>query len=294
MDIFNECEKLFSNGEIHKAIDKSKKYIINYTSSYYLKLRIGFLFIMYSWKSTDEEKCKEMIGHSIKLFEDVSKNCTKIELVEQALFQLGALYQSIGEEDKAVEALNKINKSKVNPDMLLANIYMEKNELKKAREMMQSKLYKSINDITFACLGLANSYMKDEKNLCMVEKYYNLSINIKKVFSTDGESILGLSMEYLNFVQMYLKFKDGEKALGMLHKMVEDIKKYDINEPENFSSLWCFNEIPKSKRTITMNLYENIFKIFEAPEFELIRESKEFICIMNDLKNLEKKSLMEK
>lgn len=43
-----------------------------------------------------------------------------------------------------------------------------------------------------------------------------------------------------------------------------------------------------------MNLYENMFKIFEAPEFELIRESKEFICIMNDLKNLEKKSLMEK
>ncbi|MCS4470007.1 helix-turn-helix domain-containing protein [Clostridium botulinum] len=294
MALFSECEKLFSNGEIHKAIDKSKKYIIKYPSSYYLKLKIGCLFTMYSWKSIVEEKCKEMIGHSIKLFEDVSKNCTKIKLVEQALFQLGALYQSIGEEDKAVEALNKINKSKVNPDMLLANIYMEKNELKKAREMMQSKLYKSINDITFACLGLANSYMKDEKNLCMVEKYYNLSINIKKVFSTDGESILGLSMEYLNFVQMYLKFKDGEKALGMLHKMVEDIKKYDINEPENFSSLWCFNEIPKSKRTITMNLYENIFKIFEAPEFELIRESKEFICIMNDLKNLEKKSLMEK
>lgn len=224
MALFSECEKLFSNGEIHKAIDKSKKYIIKYPSSYYLKLKIGCLFTMYSWKSIVEEKCKEMIGHSIKLFEDVSKNCTKIKLVEQALFQLGALYQSIGEEDKAVEALNKINKSKVNPDMLLANIYMEKNELKKAREMMQSKLYKSINDITFACLGLANSYMKDEKNLCMVEKYYNLSINIKKVFSTDGESILGLSMEYLNFVQMYLKFKDGEKALGMLHKMVEDIK----------------------------------------------------------------------
>ncbi len=106
----------------------------------------------------------------------------KIELVEQALFQLGALYPSIGEEDKAVEALNKINKSKVNPDMLLANIYMEKNELKKARKIMQSNLYKSISDITTACFGLANSYMKDEKDLYMVEKYYNLSINIKKVF----------------------------------------------------------------------------------------------------------------
>ncbi|BDB01440.1 helix-turn-helix domain-containing protein [Clostridium botulinum] len=294
MDIFNECEKLFSNGELHKAIDKSKKYIINYTSSYYLKLRIGFLFTMYSWKSTEEEKGMDMIKYSIELYEDIAKNCTKIELVEQALFQLGALYPSIGEEDKAVEALNKINKSKVNPDMLLANIYMEKNELKKARKIMQSNLYKSISDITTACFGLANSYMKDEKDLYMVEKYYNLSINIKKVFSTDGKPILGLSMEYLNYAQMYLKFKDSKKALGMLHKMVEDIKEHDINEPENFRDIWCFNEISNGKRTITMNLYENIFKIFEAPEFDLIRESKEFICIMNDLKNLEKKSLMEK
>ncbi|ABS42689.1 helix-turn-helix domain-containing protein [Clostridium botulinum] len=294
MDIFNECEKLFSNGEIHKAIDKSKKYIINYTSSYYLKLRIGFLFIVYSWKSTDEEKCKEMIGYSIKLFEDVSKNCTKIELVEQALFQLGALYPSIGEEDKAVEALNKINKSKVNPDMLLANIYMEKNELKKAREIMQSNLYKSISDITTACFGLANSYMKDEKNLYMVEKYYNLSINIKKIFSPNGDSILELYMEYLSFAQIYLKFNDSKKAIDMLHKMIYDMKKYDINEPENFRDIWCFNEISNGKRTITMNLYENMFKIFEAPEFDLIRKNEEFIGIMNDLKNLEKKSLIGK
>ncbi len=101
-------------------------------------------------------------------------------------------------------------------------------------------------------------------------------------------------MEYLNYAQMYLKFKDSKKALGMLHKMVEDIKEHDINEPENFRDIWCLNEISNGKRTITMNLYENIFKIFEAAEFDLIRESKEFICIMNDLKNLEKKSLREK
>lgn len=97
----------------------------------------------------------------------------------------------------------------------------------------------------------------------MVEKYYNLSINIKRVFSTDGKSILGLSMEYLNYAQMYLKFKDSKKALGMLHKMVEDIKEHDINEPENFRDIWCLNEISNGKRTITMNLYENIFKILK-------------------------------
>ncbi|EJO5347626.1 helix-turn-helix domain-containing protein [Clostridium botulinum] len=291
MSIFSECEKLFSSGELNKAIVKSKEYIKKYSSSYYLKLRIGFLFTMYSWKSTEEEEGMNMIKYSIKLYEDIAKNCMKIELVEQALFQLGGLYPSIGEEDKAIEVLNKINKSELDPNLLLCNIYMEKNEFKKAREILQSKLYKNINDITFVCWGLANSYMKDKKDLGMVEKYYNLSINIKKILSHNGDSILGLSMEYLNFAQMYLKFKDSKKAIYMLHKMVENIKEHDINKPENFRDIWCFNEIPEGKKTITMNLYENIFKIFESAEFDLIRENKEFISVMNDLKNLENRYL---
>ncbi len=91
-----------------------------------------------------------------------------------------------------------------------------------------------------------------------------------------------------------MKFDESKKTIDMLHKMVEDIGEHDINEPENFRDIWCFNEIPKGEKTITMNLYENIFKIFEAPEFDLIRENKEFIDIINDLKNLEKKSLSEK
>ncbi len=77
----------------------------------------------------------------------------------------------------------------------------------------------------------------------------------------------------------------------MLHKMVEDVAEHDINESENFRDIWCFNEIPNSKRTITMNLYENMFKIFEASEFNLIRKNEEFIDIINDLKKLEKKYL---
>lgn len=294
MNIFSECEKLFSSGNLDEAIDKSKSYIAKYPSSYCLKLRLGLLFIMYSWKGSDKEMSKRMMGYSIQLFEEVSENSSKVELIEQALFQLGALYPTIGEEDKAIEALNKIHKSELDPNVLLAGIYIEKKELKKARELLQSKLYKSISDITFVCLGLSNSYMKDEKDLSMIEKYYNLSLNVKKVFSPKGDSILTLSVEYLNFAQVYLKFNEAEKAIDMLNKMVEDMRKHDINKPGRFRSIWCFNEIPEGKRTITMNLYENIFKIFEAPEFDLIREREEFINIINELKKIEKKYLNEK
>ncbi|MFD3156915.1 helix-turn-helix domain-containing protein [Haloimpatiens sp. FM7330] len=291
MKIFGECEAIFSSGDLDKAIDKSKEYILKYPVTYYLKLRIGSLFTMYSWKSNSEKKSMDMIGYSIELFEDVAKNCTKTKVTEQALFQLGALYPSIGEEDKAIEVLNKIHKSELDPNLLLANIHIKKNELKKAREILQSELYKDISYITFACMGLANSYTKDEKNLSMVENYYNLSINIKKVFYPKCKAALPLSTEYLNFAQIYLKFNEKEKAVDMLKKMLEDIKNNDINKPTEFSSTWCFNEIPQGKRTITMNLYENIFNIFQQPEFDLIRKNEDFIGIINDLKTLEKKSV---
>lgn len=291
MKIFSECESLFSSGDLDKAIDKSKDYVLKYPSIYYLKLRVGFLFTMYSWKSLEEEIRMEMIKYAVELFEDTAKNCSKEELVEQALFQLGVLYPSFGEEDKAIEALNKIHKSQFDPNTILASIYIQKNELKKARKLLQSNLYKSINDMSNSCIVLANSYMKDKKGLNTVEKYYSLSTNIKKIFSPEGYSVLGLSMDCLNFAGTYLKFNETKKAIDMLKDMVEEIRKNDINKPGKLNSVWCFNEIPNGKRTITMNLYENIFKIFEQPEFDLIRECDDFISIISDLKDLEKESL---
>lgn len=292
INIFMECEKLFSSGQLDEAIEKSKKYISKYPYSYYLKLKIGSLFAIYSWKSPDKENgIKKMIGYSMDLFEDVAKNCNKTELVEHALFQLGALYPSIDEEDKAIEALNKIHKSQLDPDVLMANIYMKKKEFKKAREILQSHLYKSINDVSMLCSGLANSYMDDENALYIIERYYNLAINVKKVLSPDGDAVLALSFGYLNFAQVYLKFNEKKKAIRMLQKMIEDLRENDINKLGKFSSVWCFNDIPQGKRTITMNLYENIFKIFEAPEFDLIRDSEEFVSIVRELKELEEKSL---
>ena len=135
MEIFRECEKLFAVGELEKGIEKSKKIISKYPHSYYLKLRMGFLFNMYSWKAKDHEEGMKMICDSIELFEDVANNCHNVDLVEQALFQLGALYPMIEEEEKAVDALNRIRKSQLDPHTLLANIYLNKMNIKSKRDI---------------------------------------------------------------------------------------------------------------------------------------------------------------
>ncbi|CAM3026057.1 Putative DNA-binding protein [Hathewaya histolytica] len=104
-----------------------------------------------------------------------------------------------GKEDKAIDTLNKIPKSQCDPNMILASIYIERNEFKKSRELLQSKLYQSINNISLVCMGLANSYFKEGKDLNIIERYYNLIIDIKNTLSHKGDLTLPLSMDYLNF-----------------------------------------------------------------------------------------------
>ncbi len=290
MRIFKECEAMFSGDDIDEGINRSMEYISKYKSSYYLKLMIGCLFNMYSWKKGEEKIENVMLKYSIELLEDVVKNCNDTKLVEQALFQLGGIYSSIGENDKGIEALNKIHKNDFNVDFMLANIYIDKNQMKEARKIFQGQLWKNMHGMSFVCTGLAKSYIKDKKNLHMVDKYCNLAINVKKVLSPECDKILGMHIEYMNFAQMYLQFGENKKAIEMLYKWINYIKKNDINAPKDFASTWCFNELSEGERAFTLNLYENMSKILEDPVFDPIRESNDFKAILKDLNEITKAS----
>jgi len=76
--------------------------------------------------------------------------------------------------------------------------------------------------------------------------------------------------------------------------MVGSIKEHDINDFGNLNNIWCFNEIERGEKSLTMNLYENIFKMLEDSIFDPIRECEEFIDILTDLKDLEVRSLAKK
>lgn len=292
MKIYSECESCFSRGDdVDKVIELCMNYISKYPGSYFLKFRIGYLFFIYSWKGGSEEKAGEMMQKAIGLFEDVADNSSDIDIVEPSLFELGALYMSVGEQDKAVEALNKIRKSQCDPNDLLAAIYIEQNKHKEARKLLQGKLYQSIFYISHVCMGLANSYLKSGEDFGMVEKYYNLAINIKKSLTPNGEETLSLSTEYLHLATSCLEADKTAKAIESLKTMVEYMKKSDINQIQDINNIWCFSELETREKTITMNLYENIFKMFEDPRFDTIREHEDFISILETIKRLEDKSL---
>lgn len=292
MKIFKECGELFNNGDFNAAVSKSEEYLLKYESSYNLKLKIGFLFIVYLWRTNNKEITRKMKIKTKELFEDIVQNCDKEELVEQALYQLSNIYSSLGRDDDAMEALNKIRKSELNTDVILASIYIKKGEIKKGRGIFQMELYKDIYFSCMVCTSLAESYAENEKDLSAAEKYYKLSISIKKSFAVDKYSVLDLWGEYLGLAKVYLKFNEKKKAVNMLNKMIGDISQNDvINKASRINSIWCFNEIemPKDNKGMKMNFYENVLVILKDPVFDSIKENGDFKDVVNKLNSLKER-----
>lgn len=286
MKLFKECEAAFSSNEnFNAAVELSEDYMKKYPSSYLLKFRIAYLFFAYSWKGGNEEKYNKMIKYSIELLEEVVANSVDVELVEPSLFQLGALYSDLEEYDKAVEVLNKIHRSNCDPNDILSSVYIRQGKLKEARRILQSKLYKSIHDISLTCMSLAGSYRKYEKDFDIAERYSQLPIKFKQA------TALNLFMEYYNLAEIYIQKNDNHKAIETLKLMLEEIKKQDINKVSQINNIWCFNDMEVGERLLTMNLYENISKMLEDPSLDPIRENGEFTDIVEEVRALKDRAM---
>ncbi|SFB12935.1 tetratricopeptide repeat protein [Clostridium frigidicarnis] len=202
------------------------------------------------------------------------------------------MYSSVEEEEKAIECLNKIRKSYCDPNDILASIYIKQNKLNEARKILQGKLSKCIFDISIICISLANAYNNCEDELEIKEKYYKLSLDIKKCIAPYGDAILSSILEYFGLARLYLKHGDIEKALESLQTLVDNFEKGGINSIENKNNLWCFNELKLSNENSSqMNLYENIFCMLDDKMFDQIRHTIEFRDLIEKLNGLQEKSL---
>lgn len=289
-EIYDECVESFNNEEFEVALEKSNSYINKFPSSYTLKFTLASLVFGSSWRIETQEKLDKIIDYVIKLNEDIVANCNDIKLVEPALFCLGSLYSSNGEHDKAIETLNKIHKSQCDPNDILAHIYIEQNKIKEGRRLLQLKLFKAISDISLSCMSLANSYVKLEKDFFMADRYYNLSIEIKKLVQGEIDDVLSLWLEYYFIAQQHLLEGSEEKCIESLELMIKYLKKYPVDINGKVNSVWCFNEVEVNKQdNKTINIYDNILKMLENLQGDIIKDNEKFKDIIKTVKTLKEK-----
>lgn len=288
--IYDECVESFNDEKFKLAIEKSKSYINKFPGSYTLKFKLASLIFGNSWRVETQEKLDEIIDYVIKLNEDIVANCNDIKLLEPSLFCLGSLYSTNGEQDKAMDALNKIHKSQCDPDDILAHIYLEQDKVKEGRRLLQWKLFKAISDISLSCMSLANSYAKVEKDFSIADRYHNLAIEIKKLVQGEKEDVLSIWIEYYFIAQQRLLECSEDKVIESLELMIKYLKKYPVDINSKVNNMWCFNEVEANKQeNKTIDIYDNILKMLENFQGGIIKEKEQFKDIIKEVKILKEK-----
>lgn len=287
MKIAKECELKFSKLEWGEWVEYCRGYLKKYPNNYLLKFRIAYLFVKYFYTTGSEEIAEEMIKESLALNEEVASKAKDNTLVEAALFQLGAYYPMIGEEEKAIEALKKIHKPQCNPDSVIANIYIQQEKNEEAIKLLQKNLWQTIQEFNILCLSLSSAYTTNNKeDFYKGEKYQLLSLDFIKIFLPEGYGLFNLPFVYINLAMMCLKFNENSKAIKYLQLMIEGLKKSNLNVDYKINSIWALDTVETMENNTQVNLYDN-FKIMISDKiFDKVRNTEEFKTIMESFNKL--------
>ena len=115
MEIEKKCHQVFANESLDNSMEFCEKYIREYPNNLFLKLRIGYLYMMSLMRAKDEDEIKLMVNKAIEHFERASTSSDQ-EIRESAKTMLSSSYITIKEFDKAEEVLLSIPKALVDRD----------------------------------------------------------------------------------------------------------------------------------------------------------------------------------
>lgn len=287
MKIAKECELKFAELEWGEWVTYCKEYLKKYTNNYLLKFRIAHLFVKYFYTTGSEKIANEMLKESLALNEEVVLKASDNKLIEGALFQLGAYYPMIGEREKAIEALKKINKPECNPDSIIASIYIQEGKNNEAIKILQKNLWKAIQEVNLLCLSLSSAYTNNEqKDFNKGEKYQLLSLEFIKLFSPEGDGLFNLPFAYFNLSYLATKCEKYEEAIKYLNLMIEGLRKNPLNINYKINSIWALDTVETMEDNTQVNLYDNFKIMLNDAIFDNIRETDEFKKIVSDLERI--------
>lgn len=291
--IVKECEAYIINSDIDGYLDIHKKYIRKYPSNYKLHYGLVGLHVMAYANITDENVRENLVEDSIKILENSVKNTKDMKIKEASLTLISSQYLLKNQADKAEEAIKKIYKPTCNPNMVLPIIYTEQGKVEQARKLMQENLQTALIEAMGAAIALGTNYYnyKDGKELDYIDfdkaqKYFELSIEIKKIFEDE-------QMTYLSFMSLahiYLRQGDIEKAINTLKEMMVIVRKYNLNKFKSPNTKWCFDKLDKvENNTNAYDAYEFLIMSL-LKDFDEIKDNKDFINIIKEIKELKSKN----
>lgn len=265
--IYHSLSADFAYKPFNEVLEHCHVIIRKYFACFPLLLQMGILILNHSMVPKDVNKTILLVGEARDLFIRVRKESDDIELSKQALYMEASCHISLGEPNKALKLLKKINNVPSTPiETLLAASYQMTGKITEAKSALQIGIYQNVFSV-FCLFPVYLTLYANEPEI--YEEILHRSLILAEAFNAKHLYPSTLINLYLSAAQGYGIQGNNNKAIDMLQKYAEivtdDIYPLQLHGDNFFNLLgnWLQEldlgtEPPRDEKTIKQSIVETI------------------------------------
>lgn len=282
----------FSRKPFDEVFAECEKYAKKYYSCWQLQLHIGLLYVNHAPLSGSPEKTAEIILSAQKKFEHISKECDEISLTRYAVYLQAYCCLGMNQPALAIDLLDGMEEAQISSEILLSNAYEMKGDHIKAKNLLQSAIYKNMMNIMNACPQLMLLYIdQPAKSKDCLEK----SIAIGEIFELEKLQPSLYLQIYLTAAYVFVMQGNKQDALNNIEEYVRicsDPLLFPMKLHGNdffgslddfFNSLEIGTQMPRSDIIVKQSMKDALLK---NPAFDVLREETRFKILINKMEQI--------
>jgi transcriptional regulator with XRE-family HTH domain len=213
MDLCGQCAKLFEATEYEKAVSFMEQNVREYPNSDFLKFRMGYVLMMHTPCAPSEKEAARLLSRAEALMREAAES-GDIAVREGALQSLSALLTQQERYEEALEVLDGIHCSEIEPDQMRVSIYYAMGNYEKAKQTAQKLLAAHSFGCSIALDTLAKA-AKQKKDYPLALRMVRLNLQLSEMF--DRNRIYGQDLNpHLMIAQYYAEQKQERETLDAL------------------------------------------------------------------------------
>lgn len=216
--LYHKLAKRFANEPFEEIHEECEAYLKKYYSCWFLQFEIAVLYINHCTLAGAPERMKEVIHNTLMIFDRIAKSADDISLAKQALLLKAFCYLSLNEPMEAIDILETMKETPLQPETLLAKAYQMKGDKEKAIEYLQGNAYINLSSL----LGLAPDFFlmyADQPE--RMDSYYQIFIELCDLFDLKTLYPARLYTIYLAAATVYVMQNRAEEALDVLEDYMD-------------------------------------------------------------------------
>ena len=289
--LYRRLAEAFTKEPFDKVLRECRVYLKKYYSCWQLQVQIGLVLLNHVSLAPEKEIAEEVMSDLLELYQRVEKSSDDVTLAKQAVQLQAVCYLSQQKPAEAIELLEKLNESIMNPENLLVKAYQMKGDYNKALEHLQGYVYVNLMSILGAAPDFFQMY---SGNAGKLELFYGIYNSLSKIFGMEELHPAILMQMELSAVYAFAGEGNKEKALNALEKCIELMDRmgegkivlkgneiFDVLE-HYFRDINIETAAPRNAEAIWHDL-KNL--LINNPSLECLKEEERYRQIVKHLEN---------